>query len=247
MTIYFFVKNVVIFVWRLHQIWRSCRPSIIFTIDSRSSSLSNWWENCMTLSITCKSSKMDWILSGSLISSSISSLLDASITSSAGFSYFSMICFQISCRQEKLLASTAGIEEELSLSKFTKSSGSTSPASSFTKLANSSSSSWSSVCTTPSWALLRKPHLGNQVLTVWSETSCHTALIQEIAFNTSTSWKISEAFLLSSIREIKNSESLFRYLTWKFLIIPASRGCSLDVVFLCKKLPWYLGMKQQHF
>ena len=70
---------------------------------------------------------------------------------------------------------------------------------------------------------------------VWSQTSFHAALIQEIAFNISTSWIISEAFLLSSIREMTHFKSLFRYLTLKFLIIPASRGCSLDVVFLGKK------------
>ena len=76
---------------------------------------------------------------------------------------------------------------------------STSPASSFTKLANSSSVSWSSVCTSPSWTLLRKSHLGKQLMTIWPETSSHAALIQEITFNTSTSWIISEPFLLSSI------------------------------------------------
>ena len=101
-----------------------------------------------------------------------------------------------------------------------------SPACSFTKLANSSSSSGSSIYTTPSWAFLRKPHWRKQLVTVWSETSFHAALIQEIAFNTSTSWIISEAFLLS-IQEMTNFKSLFRYLT--------SRGCSLDVVFLGKK------------
>ena len=123
-----------------------------------------------------------------------------------------------------------------------------SPASCFTKLANSSSSSWSSFCTTPSWSLLQKPHLRKQLVTVWSETSSHAALIQEIAFNTWTSWIISKAFLLSSILEITNFVSLIRYLTLKFPIIPPSRGCSLDVVFLDKKkLPWYLSMKQRKF
>ena len=85
---------------------------------------------------------------------------------------------------------------------------STSPASSFTKLANSSSVSWSSVCTSPSWTLLRKSHLGKQLMTIWPETSSHAALIQEITFNTSTSWIISEPFLLSSIRISKVSSDI---------------------------------------
>ena len=88
MTFYLFVKNAVIFLWRLLEIWRSCRLSIIFTNNSRSSSLSNWWVNRMPLSITYKVSEADLILSGSSIYLSTSSLFDTSINSSAGFSCF---------------------------------------------------------------------------------------------------------------------------------------------------------------
>ena len=50
----------------------------------------------MIVSITYKASDADLILLGSSISSSTSSLLVRSVTSSAGFSCFSVISFQIS-------------------------------------------------------------------------------------------------------------------------------------------------------
>ena len=108
MTIYFFVKNVFIFVWRLLEIWTSSRASITFTIDSRSFSALNWWENRMSLSITCKTSFFarrysqgaNLILSGSSISSTTFLSLDTSITSSAGFSCCTMISFLIFWRQK---------------------------------------------------------------------------------------------------------------------------------------------------
>ena len=117
MTIYFFVKDVFIFLWRLLKIWKSSRAAITFTIDSRNSSSLNWWENRMILSITGKTSffarhhsqGVNLILSGSLISSTTSSSLDTSITSSAGLLCCTMISFSIfwlqKCRPHLLLAS----------------------------------------------------------------------------------------------------------------------------------------------
>ena len=53
-------------------------------------------KNRMIVSITYKASDTDLILLGSSISSSTSSLLVRSVTSSTGFSCFSVISFQIS-------------------------------------------------------------------------------------------------------------------------------------------------------
>ena len=83
--------------------------SITFTIDSRSSSLSNWWENRVTLFITWKVLEADLILSGSSISSSTSSSFDTSITSSAGFHVIQWFLFEFldarKCCPHLLLAS----------------------------------------------------------------------------------------------------------------------------------------------
>ena len=124
----------------------------------------------MTLSITCKASEADLILSGSSIFSSTSSSLDTSITLTAGFSCFLMISLRISRRQEMLPASIAGIKEAIPCQNPRNYLGQryqqVPSASSFIKLANSSSSSWSSVYSSPLLALLRKPHLRRQLVMV---------------------------------------------------------------------------------
>ena len=68
-------------------------------------------------------------------------------------------------------------------------------------------------------------------MTVWSETSSHAALIQEIAVNTPTSWIISEAFLLSSIREMTSFNDLFRYFSPAALMKKAVVSLLLDIWF----------------
>ena len=201
---------------------------------SQSSVLSNWWENRMTLSITWKVSEADLILPGSSVSSSMSLFLDTSITSSAGFYVFQCFPFEFpdarKCCPHLLLVLRKQDPCQIHLIIWANS-----PSSSFTKLADSSPSSWCSVCRSQSSALLRKLHLRKQLVAAWPETSSHAALIQEISFNTSASWIILEVFLLSSIWEMTNFKSFFLCLILQFLIMPASTGCNLDVKFLGKK------------
>ena len=79
-------------------------------------------------------------------------------------------------------------------------------------------------------------HFSKQFLIVMLVTSFHTSCSHQIATITSTplktfvadasSWMLASIFLTS----------LFQYLTLKFWMIPASSGCSLEVVFVGKKL-----------
>ena len=108
-----------------------------------------------------------------------------------------------------LPASTASIEEAISLSKFTQSSGSTSPASSVTKLANPSSSSWSILSLNTKTKL--KKTVGDCLIRDFFSRSFNPRNRFQYAFN------------------------ILWYLTLKFFIIPTPRGCSLDVMLLGKK------------
>ena len=79
-------------------------------------------------------------------------------------------------------------------------------------------------------------HFSKQFLIVMLVTSFHASCSHQIATITSTplktfvadasSWMLASIFL----------KSLFQYLTLKFWMIPASSGCSLEVVFFGKKL-----------
>ena len=108
---------------------------------------------------------------------------------------------------------------------------STSPASSFTKLANSSSVSWSSVLHISILNLATK-------ITLRKATDDYlTRDFFPRSFNPRNHFQyinFLNNFGAFSVVINPNFKSLFRYLTLKFLNIPVSRGCSLDVVFLCK-------------
>ena len=79
-------------------------------------------------------------------------------------------------------------------------------------------------------------HFSKQFLIVMLVTSFHASCSHQIATITSaplktfvadaSSWMLASIFLTS----------LFQYLTLKFWMIPASSGCSLEVVFVGKKL-----------
>ena len=62
-------------------------------------------------------------------------------------------------------------------------------------------------------------------------TSLQVDLTQPIIFKMLILLKISDALLLSSALEITDLMSSSRYFSLKALIIPASKGCNLDVVF----------------
>ena len=62
--------------------------------------------------------------------------------------------------------------------------------------------------------------------------SLQVDLTQPITFKMMISLIISDAHLLSSSLEITYLMSNLRYFNLKALIIPASKGCNLDVVFL---------------
>ena len=130
------------------------------------------------------------------------------------------------------LTSIDGCDVTTSRSKSMYSAAETLVESSLTKLSSSSSSA-KSVNWTSGW-LFRNPHFLKQLNIVSSETSPQADFIQEIAFKTLTSWIMSVAFSLSLILEITNCKSFLRYLSLKFLMIPASNGWSLEVVFFGK-------------
>ena len=62
-------------------------------------------------------------------------------------------------------------------------------------------------------------------------TSLQVDLTQPITFKMLILLKISDAHLLSSALEITDLMSSSRYFSLKALIILASKGCNLDVVF----------------
>ena len=136
------------------------------------------------------------------------------------------------CRQAILSTSTKDCQVETSMLKLIESEAETSEGSSFTKLANYSSS-WSSTWT--SGHSCQIPNLWKPLITAWSRTSSHADLIHEIVFKMSTPSMMPIVFTLLLILEIANVKSFCRYLTLEFLIIPMSRCWSLDVVFFVKK------------
>ena len=123
-----------------------------------------------------------------------------------------------------LPASTASIEEAISLSKFTQSSGSTSPASSVTKLANPSSSSWSILSLNTKTKL--KKTVGDCLIRDFFSRS----------FNPRNRFQYINFFNnFRGFSIIINPGKYPLVFNLKFFIIPAPRGCSLDVMFLGKK------------
>ena len=107
------------------------------------------------------------------------------------------------------------------------------------------SSRYKSTFTTfPHWQVVSIPRISygyslqvlKQLTIVTSETLLQAYFIQEITFKTSTTWIMSVTFILSLILEITSFKSFLRYLSLKFLMIPASNGWSLEVVLFGKNM-----------
>ena len=95
----------------------------------------------------------------------------------------------------------------------------------------SSSNSWSTASSVTT-SDLPNPHFSKQFLIVFSFTSAHVC-IYSLTFRIVTSLMISDANQLPvSIHGRMKHINNFLYLCLKFLILPASQGCSLNVVFL---------------
>ena len=191
-------------------------------------------------STTCSTSEIDSTAKESSMVTSSSSL---SLSFRCSWSLWhsitvSMAFWRDSCRQAMLLTSIDGCDITTSRSKLMYSVAETSVESYLTKLSNSSFSA-KSVNWTSGW-LFWNPHFLKQLTIVSSETSPQADFIQEIAFKTSTSWIMSVAFTLSLILEITNFKSFLRYLSLKFLMIPASNGWSLEVVLFGKNTTFML-------
>ena len=215
----------------------SCCFSVTTSNDSFISSSSYCLIKYVIQSTNCSASEIDFIAKESSMVTSSSSL---SISFRCSWSLWhpmtvSMAFWRDSYRQAKFLTSINGCDVTISRSKSMYSAAETSVESSLTKLSNSSSSA-KSVNWTSGW-LFRNPHFLKQLTIVSSENLPQTDFIQEIAFKKSTSWIMSVAFTLSLILKITNFKLFLRYLSLKFLMIPASSGLSLEVL-LAKTRLW---------
>ena len=220
----------------------SCSFSVTTSNDSFISPSSYCLVKHVIRSTNCSASEIDFIAKESSMVTSSSSL---SISFRCSWSLWhpitvSMAFWRDSCRQAMFLTSIDGCDVTTSRSKSMYSAAETSVESSLTKLSNYSSSA-KSVNWTSGW-LFRNQHFLKQLTIVSSETSPQADFIQEIAFETSASWIMSVAFTLSLILEITNFKSFLRYLSLKFLMIPASNGWSLEVVFFWQKHDFDVGI-----
>ena len=137
------------------------------------------------------------------------------------------------CRQSISDSFIIGSDAGAFSSKLVYSAADISVVNSFTRASNSRSSSSSTSISSLSPLM---PNFSKQILIVKLVTSFHASCSHRIATSTSTPLKICVADASSWILASTYLAKLFRYLTLKFWMMPASCGCSLEIIFFGKKM-----------